>query len=348
MSWKKVLLFIGLPLVAALAALYVFAQYDADFLWFQTFRFCQRFYNHFSGKVSDFCSLFPPVFPGRGRECLYRRKRRSQVPTRQDPFRKSPGEVIDSLFHDRRQFYIWVFLLVCATLLWTKLLVFTSLVLGFGLLGAASIHLVNKKRVYAQSVEAGASQSPASSPDILRLEKRVTCLWALIIVFLSGLMGMRAFNAWMPFLKFIHQSPFGVAEPIFSKDAGFYVYSLPVYNFLVRWCSLALWLIAGIVGFSYYLDQAVGRAKKTASYPFPGESAPGGAGRAGGADRGRVVQAQDVRPDVFQYRCRTRRRLCRYSRAIAGLLGAHGHLPSAVPFALRLCRFLKNGSGRHA
>ena len=88
-------------------------------------------------------------------------------------------------------------------------------------------------------------------------QRYASYVWALIVLFLSGIMGLSASDSWITFLQFIHQSQFSVADPIFSKNVGFYVFRLPLYNFLLQWCSVALFLVIVAVGFSYYLDQAI-------------------------------------------------------------------------------------------
>jgi len=45
-------------------------------------------------------------------------------------------------------------------------------------------------------------------------------------------MGIYASGHWNDFLKFIHASSFGIKEPIFGKDAGFYIFKLPTYDFI--------------------------------------------------------------------------------------------------------------------
>src|SRR5439155_17291942 len=54
-------------------------------------------------------------------------------------------------------------------------------------------------------------------------------------------------------LAAIRQVPFGVAEPAFGRDAGFYVFTLPLLRFLVTWGLMLclVGLIATAVG--YYL-----------------------------------------------------------------------------------------------
>jgi len=40
---------------------------------------------------------------------------------------------------------------------------------------------------------------------------------------------------WLDFLRFFNQMSFGVRDPLFDRDVGFYVFTLPVYHFIQGW-----------------------------------------------------------------------------------------------------------------
>jgi uncharacterized membrane protein (UPF0182 family) len=73
-------------------------------------------------------------------------------------------------------------------------------------------------------------------------------LTALITVLLAS----EASSRWMTVLTFGHASSFGVRDPIFDLDAGFYVFRLPLYRFLVTW-GAALTIVTLIGAASIYL-----------------------------------------------------------------------------------------------
>ncbi len=50
-------------------------------------------------------------------------------------------------------------------------------------------------------------------------------------------------NQWETLLKFFNAVPFGTPDPLFGKDIGFYIFSLPFFKFLYRFC-----VTAGIFG----------------------------------------------------------------------------------------------------
>ena len=86
--------------------------------------------------------------------------------------------------------------------------------------------------------------------------KLVFWFWTVILLFLGIIMGTSASGHWNDFLQFLHPSSFGIKEPIFGKDAGFYIFKLPTYDFVTGWYLFMVALTALVVVFSYYLDNA--------------------------------------------------------------------------------------------
>lgn len=68
----------------------------------------------------------------------------------------------------------------------------------------------------------------------------VTALALVAAAGVSLMMGLGATDAWTDWLRFQNATPFGVADPIFGLDAGFYVFTLPIYLAVRTWL---LWLI---------------------------------------------------------------------------------------------------------
>ena len=58
-----------------------------------------------------------------------------------------------------------------------------------------------------------------------RVVKKLAVVCSLVIAFFFGLV---AAASWQEILKFISGAAFGAADPIFNKDIGFYIFSLPV------------------------------------------------------------------------------------------------------------------------
>jgi uncharacterized protein len=67
--------------------------------------------------------------------------------------------------------------------------------------------------------------SGASAVDVTRLLRRLVWPTALGLALLFGLGGA---GGWLSVLQFLHRTPFGVTEPVFGRDIGYYVFTLPV------------------------------------------------------------------------------------------------------------------------
>ena len=62
---------------------------------------------------------------------------------------------------------------------------------------------------------------------------------------------------WELILRFIYQVPYGQNDPLFGKDIGFYLFSLPVYVALKNWMLLILVLSAAVAGAVYLVHGAI-------------------------------------------------------------------------------------------
>ncbi len=67
------------------------------------------------------------------------------------------------------------------------------------------------------------AQTPAV--DVTRLVRRLALPAALALALFIGL---GASTAWMPVLQFLHQTPFGVTDPVFGRDIAYYVFTVPI------------------------------------------------------------------------------------------------------------------------
>jgi len=142
----------------------------------------------------------------------------------------------------------------------TLLAKFVSFVVSFLILaiwGGANIYLARKWGAPSRYLSTDAPQPPVMSIEGLLSQKYAPHVWTFVVLIASGFMAMTASNSWMTFLQYLHNSPFGIADPIFSKDVGFYVFRLPLYEFLLQWSLVALFFTLLAVGLSYHLDQAV-------------------------------------------------------------------------------------------
>jgi len=66
-------------------------------------------------------------------------------------------------------------------------------------------------------------QTPAL--DVTRLVRRLALPTALAFALFLAL---AVTTGWMPVLQFLHQTPFGVTDPVFGRDLAYYVFTLPI------------------------------------------------------------------------------------------------------------------------
>jgi len=82
---------------------------------------------------------------------------------------------------------------------------------------------------------------------------------------LGLIVGLAAAPRWLDFQRFFHQVPFDVADPLFGLDISFFVFSLPLYQFLQGWLITVLLLSLIGVAFIYFIAQVPHLRDGTAS-----------------------------------------------------------------------------------
>ncbi len=142
------------------------------------------------------------------------------------------------------------------TMIIARAVSFTVFFLVFALFFSLHIRIAQKRGASTRGTVYYAEEDPRQMISQIYKGKAVFWLWAILILLLSIFMGNYAIDQWNIFLQFIHSSSFGLQEPIFGKDAGFYVFKLPVYQFITGWYILMVVLTFIGVVISYYLDNA--------------------------------------------------------------------------------------------
>ena len=76
-------------------------------------------------------------------------------------------------------------------------------------------------------------------------------------IVVSAMVGLEAATHWEEWLMFFHSTPFGVTDPVFHKDIGFYVFRLPFLSYFYHWLffALAASTIAAVA--LHYADEAL-------------------------------------------------------------------------------------------
>ncbi|SEO29188.1 hypothetical protein SAMN02990966_01527 [Rhodospirillales bacterium URHD0017] len=80
--------------------------------------------------------------------------------------------------------------------------------------------------------------------------------WRLLVAGIAVLLGLLTavieLSNWDVVLRFLYQVPYGASDPVFGKDIGFFLFSLPAYVALKNWLLLLVVFSAAIAGLVYW------------------------------------------------------------------------------------------------
>lgn len=74
---------------------------------------------------------------------------------------------------------------------------------------------------------------------------------------ISLMVGLEAATHWNEWLKFSNATPFGVKDPLFNLDIGFYVFRLPFWNYLYGWFFFAIVAAAIATAVLHYANEGI-------------------------------------------------------------------------------------------
>ena len=100
----------------------------------------------------------------------------------------------------------------------------------------------------------------AGDEDILELKPSRRWpgrLLLLIAVVLAIIVGAAYSSRWEEVLLFLNRGSFGYADPLFNKDASFFVFTLPVWKTLVNFVGMTLLLTVIATALTYVADRAL-------------------------------------------------------------------------------------------
>jgi len=84
--------------------------------------------------------------------------------------------------------------------------------------------------------------------------KSTSLLFIVVMLLISLVVASKGSYQWDMFLRYLFQQPFGNTDPIFAKDIGFYVFSLPFYLFIQNGL-LILFILVGLLTMGWYLKE---------------------------------------------------------------------------------------------
>jgi len=82
-------------------------------------------------------------------------------------------------------------------------------------------------------------------------------LMLLVSIAVAIVIGIIYSGNWEQILLFFNQGGFGYADPLFDRDASFFVFTLPLWNLLVNFAGLILLLTFIATAFTYVADRAM-------------------------------------------------------------------------------------------
>jgi len=146
--------------------------------------------------------------------------------------------------------YLWFsaqgYLGVLLTMLKTRLALGLGVGLAFALILAVNLRLAAGR----MRTMLGDYLDLAVIGPIPRRHARL--LLTVLPLTLGLLAGLLVSREWMVVQRYLHQVPFGLADPLFGRDVGFYLFTLPVYS-LGYYLSQALVVLSGLGALGVYV-----------------------------------------------------------------------------------------------
>ncbi|WP_419842749.1 UPF0182 family protein [Candidatus Poriferisodalis sp.] len=150
--------------------------------------------------------------------------------------------------------------------LWAKI--------GLGLLFTAIffvlawVNLFIAERLAARAASAEPLEDVASRWRQLSRRSRALIRLGVALI-LAFMVGSGVSGQWESWLFFINATDFGLADPQFGRDVGFYVFRLPFINFLVGWAFAAVLVTFIFTAIWHYLNGAIRAQPRTGPRVLP-------------------------------------------------------------------------------
>jgi uncharacterized membrane protein (UPF0182 family) len=154
------------------------------------------------------------------------------------------------------------------TIFGTKVTLFFAVIAGstvfFWVNGALALQFARRRGRLRSVPFNRESATPWTLPETLpELIRRVSVRlpWRLlngaVAVVLGILIAAGETGNWDLVLRFIHQVPYGQHDPLYGRDIGFYLFTLPAYVALKNWMLLTVVLSALVAGAVYFAHGAI-------------------------------------------------------------------------------------------
>ncbi|MFD4367511.1 UPF0182 family protein [Rhodococcus sp. NPDC058521] len=155
---------------------------------------------------------------------------------------------------------------VWATVLVTRIVLF----LGVGVLVGGALFLAMTLAYRWRPVFVPPSRSDHGIAPyrkaVLQHRRRIVIGVPLVIGLFAGLMGQ---TNWALAQLFLHGGAFGVEDPQFGRDIGFYAFDLPFYRFVLNWLFVAVLFALPVNLLVHYLFGGLRLSPKSATLSWP-------------------------------------------------------------------------------
>jgi len=158
---------------------------------------------------------------------------------------------------------IWFKSLEFVSIFWKILLTKGFVILFFtALFFALSYINLSFARRFAPEFQVEINQDEFVRPEIqlyknlqnIQIDKKFVLLFSIVAALF---MGFSESTSWEKILVYFNRTSFGVTDPIFNKDIGFYMFSLPFLEFFRNWLFFSLTIITVVVGAIYVVKKAI-------------------------------------------------------------------------------------------
>ncbi len=145
---------------------------------------------------------------------------------------------------------------VWRTVIATKVVLAAVFIAAAFALASTSFWLVDKIAPRAMFL------APEPSPDLVRryqavVGPRVRLVRNAVAFLVALALGSGASAQWQHWILFEHAVPFGRLDPLFHRDASFFVFRLPFLAFLVDWVLVALLVTVLLSAVGHFLNGAI-------------------------------------------------------------------------------------------
>jgi len=136
---------------------------------------------------------------------------------------------------------------VLLTIVSSKVVLFFLAVGLFAILALPNLYLTRRYTAGLQPV------NPDLPPNLYQTATKLLDWVAVGVLLLAALyLGTMMASQWETMLRYLQQVPFGEQDPVFQKDFAFYIFTIPVLEFIKTWLLSAIIATMVVVGGFYY------------------------------------------------------------------------------------------------